>query len=1833
MRFLKNIPLQCIRSFNFLKLKSKTESVVQPIWCHQHSDRTDQSGCLRPPIITVLKEYIKESQFSTNPKDAHRYLKDLESEAVIDDTIENESISSQIQGNTDDDIPSIHQISQLEENSDRQIDIDVQSLLIDYEQQEDKSQRQDPTIPQYLKDLNLTKKHLIIQYEQCTEDIIDPKYLLTKCASNKKQEIDLGFCLYQPCPSGRRTDVYIKFQELMKDTDFQSLLKDPNLSQDFCIQQIQENQFFIGAVKYGFMQQSSKNKRYSILPGFFFELKKKQSLQNIGWISQDHITIAIQEQNTINNTILVPIKQLHTHSNFSVQIQLKQENIVLISANHLIWAIQILLGSTLQITEQFDEVSYYFYEKILYPIAQDITENQEIMKTSIKNVADQIQTYQYKCKQCEFQGEAKEMVKHIQDNQQSPHTHAIQKIENNTLEDHILQLYKCMCCKKKFWTHDQILNHQSESKCRFQEYILLQIDLKRKIEMQLQTLHDLYKNCDQNTSHTEDDERQNHEILFQTQLSHNYFINQQQFINNDIPTYEMHTYGNKDTLNQQISINGYQVRSLHEFFSNGIKFISGDNDFDNIGEQLRFYEEMPCEKYGSQHQHLEYILKNNTIDKLLEQKNIEYDPDRKLSIHEIDSIQEHKYFIGMLPYGYVEFSQDYGLIEILPGWLIKQNIKLNNSVHDVIQSNQIRIAIRIPNHSMVLIVDLSAIKIKNFFEIEICISEQVITINLAHNLIWFIKLLYSIKNKSKLKNNMPGSDFYLHTKRYPKYCFDQHSSLFQNVISFNGKDSIQRQNFSNIYRCLDCNAKAETEQICEHIQKTIGNHRAEIIHNDFFSESTIAIYQCDRCKDILQSCKDVQIHVEKCRQKTTNEKDEHLFILITCDIKEILRCKQEQLETIMRQKIDGLQFQRVEYIPKPKIRVKINEQKQKYERSMPIFSESDIEKYSKERFKNPNVQLLDLYPDDKKKYSINKKIRDITKDSITEENCLVCLDNILSSFRTESEKHEIRDNNVINDAEKIKQIKKGNMYKNNTNNRSKKLAQHYRFKKSIQNLQKLISTAFQHLTTEQKKLIAINLKIEPQMQHIIINDITNQITNSATEITYEDVQHEFRQLSTGSAPGPSGLDKDHFNFPRRADQEYLLKFLVKCFNVLIKQPERIIEVSALFQYRSLFIEKPGKPGNYRHISMQETSLNLFHKVILNKIKKQLHPKQFAMQKHAQFKSIKHATKMNQNGFLLKLDIQKAFDSVPFEILFQVMRQNDIPHDIIKYILNFAELRFSSAMGQNKCGIPQGDPLSMFLFCLVIDPILNKFEKEYKLEFIAYADDILVYIQDENLIDQTIKIAQSEFSKIGLTINQDKCQSTLNGGIVDHMGIQFSKEQQNHPLAPKLLKKCQETIKEYKQHLENGANTCMILHYIMKMLIPAVNYGAFFDESNQKSKYLEIDHEIATFIQELLKIQNAPIEQIINFCVLPKHQSGLQLLLPGHFFDMMQTVNKYDDETGFEEYHKKREFYIEKNDFGIADSNFAIYAIMAPYMMLENDQLDYAMQQIIEHSDTQFKKQKIKMPPDITNTTVCPLCKSCINDKDHNLKCHKNQGLYIAQHDLNCKTVMKCVKKDIQVGYCQTEAQLKSTFNTYGHVDEDDLTRDDTTKKRADFMLDDQACDFTQVDNNRLNEAYNLKLKKYGTIYGKEVLPVVVSHGICIHEKSLHQLKGFVNINRLRANLAYRLIVGNLQRIKQYHEICQTNIDITMQKYQENIDNIKPISNEKMRSFENKEQIAAVQRQQKEQSKPEPEINIDNSENEELNKQKDNKVPSVNHKSNIGQNVVDDVESSHEDSQF
>lgn len=73
-----------------------------------------------------------------------------------------------------------------------------------------------------------------------------------------------------------------------------------------------------------------------------------------------------------------------------------------------------------------------------------------------------------------------------------------------------------------------------------------------------------------------------------------------------------------------------------------------------------------------------------------------------------------------------------------------------------------------PKHQTILLVGLSAMRIKSFFEVEIDIVDTTITINLATNLITMVKMLYGIKLKQgKLAINADGGDYFFHSKINP----------------------------------------------------------------------------------------------------------------------------------------------------------------------------------------------------------------------------------------------------------------------------------------------------------------------------------------------------------------------------------------------------------------------------------------------------------------------------------------------------------------------------------------------------------------------------------------------------------------------------------------------------------------------------------------------------------------------------------------------------------------------------------------------------------------------------------------------------------------------------------------------------------------------------------------------------------------------------------------------------------------------------------------------------------------------------------------------------------
>jgi len=55
---------------------------------------------------------------------------------------------------------------------------------------------------------------------------------------------------------------------------------------------------------------------------------------------------------------------------------------------------------------------------------------------------------------------------------------------------------------------------------------------------------------------------------------------------------------------------------------------------------------------------------------------------------------------------------------------------------------------------------------------------------------------------------------------------------------------------------------------------------------------------------------------------------------------------------------------------------------------------------------------------------------------------------------------------------------------------------------------------------------------------------------------------------------------------------------------------------------------------------------------------------------AYVKSIKETKKLLKGHHLLKIDIEKAFDSLPHPVIHRTMRKLGIPENVIEYIMNF-----------------------------------------------------------------------------------------------------------------------------------------------------------------------------------------------------------------------------------------------------------------------------------------------------------------------------------------------------------------------------------------------------------------------------------------------------------------------------------------------------------------------------------------------------------------------------------
>ncbi|KAH7945599.1 hypothetical protein HPB49_013244 [Dermacentor silvarum] len=251
------------------------------------------------------------------------------------------------------------------------------------------------------------------------------------------------------------------------------------------------------------------------------------------------------------------------------------------------------------------------------------------------------------------------------------------------------------------------------------------------------------------------------------------------------------------------------------------------------------------------------------------------------------------------------------------------------------------------------------------------------------------------------------------------------------------------------------------------------------------------------------------------------------------------------------------------------------------------------------------------------------------------------------------------------------------------------------------------------------------------------------------DFTFHELQRVLRRGRRRSAPGQDGVTHQMLR-NLDEDQRHLL---LNAFNGVLRSgclPE---------SWRSALVVpvlKSGKPprslASYRPVSLTSVPGKTMEAMALSRlqwiadVRGVFPPEQCGFRTHrsaadclaAVVGTLEQASRDGHAAFLLLLDVQSAFDSLPHDTIISAVRALGVEGRLLAYVRAFLTDRSSvvrvgratSSPRSVTCGVPQGSVLSPFLFNLALAPISECVLSSGHLPVraVVYADDVALFVR-------------------------------------------------------------------------------------------------------------------------------------------------------------------------------------------------------------------------------------------------------------------------------------------------------------------------------------------------------------------------------------------------------------------------------------------------------------------------------------------------------------------------
>ncbi|UYV76070.1 hypothetical protein LAZ67_13002394 [Cordylochernes scorpioides] len=296
------------------------------------------------------------------------------------------------------------------------------------------------------------------------------------------------------------------------------------------------------------------------------------------------------------------------------------------------------------------------------------------------------------------------------------------------------------------------------------------------------------------------------------------------------------------------------------------------------------------------------------------------------------------------------------------------------------------------------------------------------------------------------------------------------------------------------------------------------------------------------------------------------------------------------------------------------------------------------------------------------------------------------------------------------------------------------------------------------------------------------------------EITLEEIHDVVKKLANGKAVGLDGIPNE------------LLKNLpIPTLNKLKNLFNKIMSTEKYPQLWTNSIVHPiyksgdkNNPTNYRGIALCSNISKLFTTILRNRLNNWIEKRVIILENQAGFRKNRSCTdhiillnsliqlslrRKRGKLYVFFVDLTKAFDTVPHDLLWQKLHKMGISNKFVMLIKNFYQeakitIRWKGQYSNNvkiNSGVLQGESLSPLLFILYMADLIELYNNSALtgfhlpdfgvLHLLMYADDIAIIGESKINLQIKINLLKSYLDKNKLVLNENKSKIIVfrNGG--------------------------------------------------------------------------------------------------------------------------------------------------------------------------------------------------------------------------------------------------------------------------------------------------------------------------------------------------------------------------------------------------------------------------------------------------------------------------------------